>query len=103
MDGNPHESFYNDKKYTGYWSLIASLLAAKKDNVDFTDYRYLLSEDFNINILKKYFGTSCPLLKLRTLILKDIAEIVCHKYGGTIRTLLEKNNMDSCLILAELV
>lgn len=43
MDGNPHESFYKNVRYTGYWSLIASLLSAKEDNVNFTDYTYIIS------------------------------------------------------------
>ncbi|KAI0017741.1 hypothetical protein F4780DRAFT_754221 [Xylariomycetidae sp. FL0641] len=77
---------YKDKKWTGYWSLVAALQRALEEDIPITDPHYWQNEDeCNLEALR-YIFRSCtdeemPLLEARLSCLREAGNVLYEKYN----------------------
>ncbi|KAH8677953.1 hypothetical protein BX600DRAFT_140696 [Xylariales sp. PMI_506] len=84
---------YKDKKWTGYWSLVASLQRALEEGIPILDPHYWQDEECSLESLRHVFR-SCteeeiPLLEARLSCLKEAGQVLYEKYGCSITNLIE--------------
>ncbi|KAK3361051.1 hypothetical protein B0T24DRAFT_539945 [Lasiosphaeria ovina] len=76
---------YRDKRWTGYWSLVAALQRALDEGIPITDSHFWQDEEeCTLDVLKHVFRSSTdeemPLLKERLACLREAGTVLYQKY-----------------------
>lgn len=88
---------YRDKRWTGYWSLVACLQRALEEDIPITDPHYWQNEEeCTLESLRHVFR-SCteeemPLLEARLTCLREAGRVLYEKYSCNITNLVSSAN-----------
>ncbi|RKF55622.1 Queuosine salvage protein [Erysiphe neolycopersici] len=79
---------YKDKKWTGYWSLVAALQRALEENIPITSPEFWVNEDKCTGEILKYTFRSAtmeeiPLFQERVSFLRQAGKILIEKFNGS--------------------
>lgn len=93
-DGEVFTVEYRDKKWTGYWALIACLQRALEEDIPITTPTFWAdkekcSDAVLQNVFRSATSASIPLLDKRIAMMKHAGEILVEQYEGSFVTLVE--------------
>ncbi|GAA5927878.1 queuosine 5'-phosphate N-glycosylase/hydrolase [Sporobolomyces koalae] len=91
--------------WTGYFSLLAALWRAIERGVDVTNPAWYGTEATDEDLEAVFASDQAepiPLLKERIVVLRQVGSILCQRYGGSVKTLIESCH-HSALDLVETV
>jgi hypothetical protein len=98
---------YNDKEYTGYWSLCAAINRALDEGIPITTPAYWKSNDFSLEKLAHVFRSATketvPLLETRYDIMKQAGGVFEENKLESFTQILENNKGKSAMELVETV
>lgn len=98
---------YNDKDYTGYWSLCAAINRALDEGIPITTPSYWASDDFSLEKLAHVFRSvtreTVPLLEMRYDIMKQAGSVFKDKKLASFAQILEQNKRKSAMDLVATV
>ncbi|KAJ5083437.1 Protein of unknown function DUF2419 [Penicillium angulare] len=88
---------YRDKKWTGYWSLVAALQRALDEDIPITTPDFWVNEsECTEELLRHVFRSATdeeiPLFKERVKCLREAGEVLCNEFEGSFSTCIEDAN-----------
>ncbi|KAL0470148.1 hypothetical protein QR685DRAFT_522878 [Neurospora intermedia] len=88
---------YRDKRWTGYWSLVAGLQRGLEEGIPITDPAFWINnETFTPDVLRTVFRSATdeeiPLLQERFDCLREAGQVLHEKYDGSVLDLIEEAN-----------
>jgi len=95
---------YKDKKWTGYWSLVASLCRALDEDIPITSSDFWQNEDeCTEEVLKHVFrsttGEEIPLFQERMACLREAGNILYEKYNCSFTNCVEAANHSAAALV----
>ncbi|KAJ5718415.1 hypothetical protein N7488_004061 [Penicillium malachiteum] len=88
---------YRDKKWTGYWSLVAALQRALDEGIPITTPDFWVNEsECTEELLRHVFRSATdeeiPLFKERVQCLRDAGAVLCDEFGGSFANCIDSAN-----------
>ncbi|CAG8441665.1 3124_t:CDS:10 [Ambispora leptoticha] len=100
--------FYNNRSYTGYWSLCAAINRALQKGIPITTPDFYASKerlsDLEIKqIFKSETSEDIPLLEERIESIRQAGKILTERFNGTFATCIQQANQSSLKLLTIIV
>ncbi|MCJ1451595.1 hypothetical protein MMC28_001935 [Mycoblastus sanguinarius] len=107
----PEEKFaveYGDRKWTGYWSLVAAIQRALDQGIPITSPTFWVNEaECTDELLKEVFKSATseemPLLDDRICCIREAGNVLRERFNGTFATCIEEANGSAAALVNLLV